>query len=439
MNILRTVLRCIVPCLMLLLTACAAAKPQITPGIPAGDPRPPLPQPLKVLTAERLSAKPDSRYPPADFGKAIALGDGVLAVGAPSITSGPEYSDSGSVYIYRQGADGWAEEAQLRASDRGDGFQYAQAFGSALALNGDLLFVGAPTADDRQAGDNTGAVYIFEDGPNGWDEIAILKSPQPAANNQFGNDITAHGEHLGVVEGNYSAGGRLRLFQGQGGDWRQTAVIEAPAPDGGHGGISAFDLYANTLAVGTVSFQGEEADTHISGEVRLYWFDGATWVTTGNLPSEIFGTSIALDGQGTNVKRLAVGSPWYSTSGLLAGSVAIFTRNGESWELEETLGSPDMELSVYWGGGYGGSVALGEDLLLTGGPGYSEDSLWDGAAYLYQLSDGRWIDQLRLTPPEDGGSGDFFGSEVEIYSNTLLVSAPNEFGNAVYVYEVGVK
>jgi len=191
--------------------------------------------------------------------------------------------------------------------------------------------------------------------------------------------------------------------------------------------------------VGTMAYQGEEAETRISGEVRLYQFDGATWVTTWSLPPDIFGGSIALDGQGDDAKRLAVGSPWYSTGGFMSGTVSIFVRNKESWELEENLGSPDLELSFYWGSGYGGSMALCGDLLLTGGPGYSEDSFWDGVAYLYQLSDGRWVDQLRLTHAEDGGFGDFFGSDVEIYGNTLLVSAPDEFGNAVYVFEVGAR
>jgi hypothetical protein len=95
--------------------------------------------------------------------------------------------------------------------------------------------------------------------------------------------------------------------------------------------------------------------------------------------------------------------------------------------------------SYYWESGYGATVALHGDLLLTGAPGYSEDTFWDGVAYLYQLNEGRWGDQLRLNHSEDGGFGDFFGSQVEVFDNTLLVSAPNEFGNAVYVFEVGTK
>jgi hypothetical protein len=125
----------------------------------------------------------------------------------------------------------------------------------------------------------------------------------------------------------------------------------------------------------------------------------------------------------------------------MSGAVYIFDRSPEGWRLQETLISPDMELSFSWGSGYGGTVALDGDLILIGGPGYSEDTFWDGVAYLYQyqFSEGRWVDQLRLNHLEDGGFGDFFGSDVEIFEDTLLVSAPNEFGNAVYVFEVGVR
>jgi hypothetical protein len=86
---------------------------------------------------------------------------------------------------------------------------------------------------------------------------------------------------------------------------------------------------------------------------------------------------------------------------------------------------------------FGSSLALDGDLLLVGAAMASEDSFWDGVAYTFQYHQGGWVDQLRLTPPEDGGSGDFFGSHVAVNGDTYLISAPNEFGNAVYVYEIG--
>jgi hypothetical protein len=86
---------------------------------------------------------------------------------------------------------------------------------------------------------------------------------------------------------------------------------------------------------------------------------------------------------------------------------------------------------------FGSSLALNGDILLVGAGMASEDSFWDGVAYVFQYHQGSWVDQLRLTPPEDGGSGDFFGSHVAVNGDTYLISAPNEFGNAVYVYEIG--
>jgi hypothetical protein len=89
--------------------------------------------------------------------------------------------------------------------------------------------------------------------------------------------------------------------------------------------------------------------------------------------------------------------------------------------------------------GFGASLTLAGDKLLVGAPMTSEDSSWDGVAYVFEYYQGRWVDQLRITPPEDGGSGDFFGGLVAARGSTLLVSAPDEFGNAVYVFDISAR
>src|SRR5260370_29806771 len=123
------------------------------------------------------------------FGGAVALsGDGnTLAVGAVNedgagkganaVTKagkgagkGKEtITNSGAVYVYTRTAAGWKQQAYLKASNAGEGYQ----FGSALALSndGNLLAVGsigeASSADcvernpDHSAMPRAGAVFDF--------------------------------------------------------------------------------------------------------------------------------------------------------------------------------------------------------------------------------------------------------------------------------------
>ena len=59
MKIIQTVFLRIVPCLALLVTACATPKPQVPPSVQAGDPAPSLAQPLRIETVQRFNATPD--------------------------------------------------------------------------------------------------------------------------------------------------------------------------------------------------------------------------------------------------------------------------------------------------------------------------------------------------------------------------------------------
>lgn len=404
-----------------------------------------VPPAWMVVSAQRLDFERPPNSNPFGFGQAIALGDGVAAVGAPA-RMGPGLDDSGRVIIFRQGPAGWMAEVELTASDKDDGFQYTQQFGSALALQDGYLYIGAPAADDPQVGDNTGAVYVFEDTLGGWVEIGRLTSPEPVSNAQFGTLLALHGTHLAVVEGQFYEGNRLWLFQGQGADWQLTSVIVAPELPDSRGGIIDLDLYGDTLAVAMGFFAGEGPFTEPQGWVELHGFDGARWHQIAQLPSlgdeegepALFFQSIALDGRDGVASRLAVGSSMSRTSGFMSGAVYLYAREGDSWRSETVLAPPDESASGSIWGGFG-AVALRGDMLVVGAPGTSEDSYLDGAAYLYQLVDGYWYTQLRLTHAEDGGSGDFFGASAAIYGDKLLIAAPSEYGQTTYVFEIGVR
>jgi hypothetical protein len=302
-------------------------------------------------------------------------------------------------------------------------------------MDGDLLFVGAPDADNRRVGDNSGAVYVFQNGPDGWGLIERLAAELPIANARFGSQLEVSGDSLVVGEGYKSA--QLHFFQNQGDGWRQQTSLEMPQIDDLETSVGAMALYGDTLAVSLIASQGEKEQSRASNQVVIYQHHAGQWEQAEVLPLGEAGLgdysrALALDGDKGKASRLAVGT-MRSQSGFMAGSVYIYDLGSSGWERSVTLTAADGQSMDM----FGSSLALDGDMLLVGAGMTSEDSFWDGVAYVFQYHQGSWIDQLRLTPPEDGGFGDFFGSHVTANGDTYLISAPNEFGNAVYVYEIG--
>lgn len=103
------------------------------------------------------------------FGSDVALGGGgdrdVAAVGARFGTQAAGGSPRpGEVHVYRREAS-WVHEAQLTASTPSDQAQ----FGAAVALDGDLLVVGAPN-DDTDGDLDAGAAYVYRWTGESWIE-----------------------------------------------------------------------------------------------------------------------------------------------------------------------------------------------------------------------------------------------------------------------------
>ena len=402
---------------------------------PALVERPHLPVPLAVKTSQRLDYRLFPNGPPQDFGKAIALGEGVLAVGAPDMSSG-DMGSNGSVFVYRKQGDQWIEEARLFSSDQDDGFQYQQNFGAALAFSGELLFVGAPGADDRRMGVNTGTVYVYQEVPDGWQQIARLAPENPTAKSGFGALLSAYQTTLAVGDGYGSA--QIHIFQREDDTWNLQARLTLPADPGARPYIRTLELHGDSLAVSLTSSVGEGEQAQISSSLLLYERSGTTWGEPVELnQSDGYTQSVALDGDGKQATRLALSFVPDNLSGLGDGEIIIYERKPSGWEQGDLLTIPDGgDLSFIYPISPK-SLALNGDILVAGLPGASEDCFWDGVAYVYQYYQGRWVDQLRLTNAEDGGFGSFFGSSAIVRGKNILIAAPDEFGDAVYIYEIG--
>ncbi|GAB5497455.1 MAG: hypothetical protein Phyf2KO_25350 [Phycisphaerales bacterium] len=99
-----------------------------------------------------MKLKPQDGFEGDIFGESVALENGVLAVGA--ISDDDNGSNSGSVYLFDVST---GEELHKLAPADGIAFSY---FGRSVAIDGDLVAVGAERDDDF--GSLSGSVYLFD-------------------------------------------------------------------------------------------------------------------------------------------------------------------------------------------------------------------------------------------------------------------------------------
>ncbi|MFM7134447.1 MAG: hypothetical protein ACKO0W_09050 [Planctomycetota bacterium] len=138
--------------------------------------------------------------PGADFGGAIAFGriDGrrIVAIGAPRHDDGERF-DAGLVEIFAErigdGSPRWEPLALIRAPEPAT----SAWFGRAIAIGDGFLAVGAP--GEPASGDTVvaaGAVHLFTIGASGASHAATLRHPEPAHAAWFGLALAADGARL---------------------------------------------------------------------------------------------------------------------------------------------------------------------------------------------------------------------------------------------------
>src|SRR5690606_16071856 len=142
-------------------------------------------------------------------------------------------SASGAVYVFRHDGTTWMQEAYIKASNTEAGDR----FGVSVALNasGDRLAVGATGedgdgidgAENNNNSGESGAVYVFDRGNDGWRQTAYVKRADSTKNASFGGTVSlnAAGDVLAAgatAEGNNDSGAAY-TFHENAGVWTQTA------------------------------------------------------------------------------------------------------------------------------------------------------------------------------------------------------------------------
>ncbi len=261
------------------------------------------------------------------FGNAVAINSGTIAIGAPLGYIIPDgVYRSGVVYLYEYDgcSDTWFQVQILEADDA----NHHDEFGSAVALVGSRLLVGAPLDDD--SGSSTGSVYVYVFFGGTWTQFSKLSAPAAARFDYFGRSIamdeTGQYAVIGAPGTDYNGiinSGVAFAFQRQGPfNWTSTDMLHADDPGTADGFGWSVDISGEIIAVGS-----DHDDDPILDQGSAYVFTGGPFsysqfrklLSTTPDRYDYYGTAVGVSGE-----TVVVGAPFANNveRGLI-GSVSV--------------------------------------------------------------------------------------------------------------------
>jgi hypothetical protein len=228
----------------------------------------------------------------ASFGRALAMDGDLLAVGDPSAPGAGFVS--GIVHLYRRGPSGWQLEQKVRPIN----FQTsALEFGATLALADDRLVVGAPSSSSSTTIED-GAVFVYEHTAGNWAEVQRLDNPGATLFSQFGRDLDMEGERLLVGTPGAAPDGIAYLFEHQSGSFVQIDSLQ-PAQPGVSPGFGARVALSGSAAA--VSSSGTGVPHFANGQVHVFedqggWSEVQILTNDANRAYDRFGDDLLFEG-----------------------------------------------------------------------------------------------------------------------------------------------
>jgi hypothetical protein len=186
------------------------------------------------------------------FGYDVAISGETVVVGARSVNDPQHGRNAGAVYVYQRVQNEWRQQARLTSPEPGP----TAHFGHAVAVDSDTIVVGAFGHNDAQNGRNAGAAYVFQRQGQEWSLQTRLTAADGDAHDAFGVALALDGDIIAISASQHDWGheqflGAVYIYQRQGSDWRQQAKLTPVNPDRFGGPVGhTLALAGNTLLVG---------------------------------------------------------------------------------------------------------------------------------------------------------------------------------------------
>jgi hypothetical protein len=364
------------------------------------------------------------------LGYSVAIDGDTMVVGAPFDDIGAN-SAQGSATVFVRSGSTWTQQQQLTMTGGGGG----DYFGWSVAISGDTIAVGAKW-DTVGANTTQGSAVVFVRNGSTWTQQQQLTMTGGSGGDTFGASIAIDGQTIvvGAVEddvGANSSQGSAVVFVRDGLIWTQQTMLTAS-------GGATLDLFGasvaidgDTIVVGAtgddVGAAADQGSVHVFVRSGTVWSPQATLTASGGAAGDLFGNSVAIDGD-----RLVAGA-YQDDVGADSneGSVAVFGRIGAVWTQLQTLtrsGGAAFD-------SFGRAVDIEGDTIVATASSYDATTLGNqGATLVFVERDAQWNEVAALVS-DSAGSGDLAGGGVSLSGDTIAMGiAQSDFGG---VYDQG--
>lgn len=397
-------------------------------------------------------------------------------------------SESGAAYVFARSGGTWAQEAYLKASNSraGDDFGSAVAVSGTTVVVGspgeDSDSVGIDGVQNGLGASRSGAVFVFVKEGADWVQQAFIKASNTEEFDGFGSAVALDGDTLVVgafsedsasstINGNSTdnsapGAGAAYVYVRNGSTWSFQAYLKASNCGAGDGFGSAVAIAGNTILVSALQeasnatgVNGNQTNNSLSGAGAVYVFtrSGTSWSQQAYLKAsnpgsqDFFGTAIAISGDtaviGANYEdsnATGVNGNQANDSSSASGAAYVFVRTGSAWSQQAYLKASNPAPGDYFGtavGVSGDTIAVGawgesSNARGIGGDQSNNDANDAGAAYLFSRSNGKWTGAAYLKASNTRVTdtfGDSFGHDIALSGSTLMVGAFEEDGGSAGV------
>lgn len=337
--------------------------------------------------------------PGESFGSGLAADGDWSAIGTFSSELG-RYS--AAVHLFERVQGAWQFSVELHAPD-GEADDY---FGSAVAMSGEVLVIGAYGDDDKR-----GSAYVYRRSGRAWSYEQKLSASDGATGDELGRAVATDGQRIVATALRHQRPdfeqGAGYVWVHDGGSWTLEQKLVPALSTILFGDSAAID--GDRILIGAPQ---DVALGYFTGAVFAFERSGSSWSQTqrifepGAAAGHHFGLRLSMRG-GVAVISAHGSAIW--------GGAHVFRHDGARWSHEQRL----IPVKGYFQGQFGSGVVTDGELVVVGD---SDGDSRRGLVNTFRFDSGTWtqIIQARAQAAEDG---DRLGYAVAIARNTVLGAA----------------